>query len=87
MQANGSIKGGAFPSSHVSGAFVVAWATIKYQRKLGYVLLILAIGVAISTTYCRYHHAVDPIAGIIWGTGIYYFGSKILKRWHQKRES
>jgi len=85
MQANGSIRGGAFPSSHVSGAFIVTWATFRFQKKLGFVLLPLAIGIAISTTYCRYHHAVDPIAGAILGTILYFVGSAIINRRDSKR--
>ena len=86
IQANGSVRGGAFPSSHCSGAFVVAWSTLKYQRKLGYVILVLAFGVAMATVYCRYHHAVDPIAGALWGTTMFFVGSRILDRWHQRHD-
>jgi len=80
MQANGSIRGGAFPSSHVSGAFIVTWATFRFQKKLGFVLLPLAIGIALSTTYCRYHHAVDFIAGAVLGTILYFVGTAIIKK-------
>lgn len=83
MQANGSVRGGAFPSSHCSGAFIVAWSTLKYQRKLGAVIMVLAFGVCMATVYCRYHHAVDPIAGALWGTFIFFLGNKIITRWRK----
>ena len=84
MQARGSVRGGAFPSSHCSGAFIVAWATLKYQRKLGALFMVLAFGVAMATVYCRYHHAVDPIAGAIWGTLMFFVGNRVITRWRQK---
>ena len=84
MQAQGTIRGGAFPSSHVSAAFTIVWANMKYQKKLGWVLLPIAIGVAISTIYLRYHHAVDAISGLIWGSLMYGAGIFILKKWQEK---
>jgi membrane-associated phospholipid phosphatase len=84
MQANGSVRGGAFPSSHCSGAFIVAWSTFKYQRKLGILFLVLAVGVGMSTVYCRYHHAVYPIAGATLCTIMFLIGNLIITRWRAK---
>lgn len=80
VQANGSIPGGAFPSSHVAGA--VAWALVawRYNRKLGYLLVPLVPGVAFSTVYLRFHHAVDPITGVILGFICSGIALSILKR-------
>lgn len=84
LQGQGTIRGGALPSSHVSAAFTIVWATIRYQRKLGLILLPFAIGVAVSAVYLRYHHAIDALAGIIWGTFMYGVGILILKKWYKK---
>lgn len=65
FQRNASVQGGCFPSSHVSMSFAWAFAAWRYHRPLAYVLLPMAIGVAISTVYLRYHHAVDPIVGLL----------------------
>jgi len=81
IQGHGSIRGAAFPSSHVAAAFTIVWATLRYNKKLGLILLIFSIGVAISTVYCQYHHAVDALAGIISGTILYGVGILILKKW------
>ena len=43
-----------------------------------WILLPLAFGVAMATVYCRYHHAVDAIAGIFLGTVLYFTGTAIL---------
>lgn len=84
IQSKGTIRGGAFPSSHVSAAFVVSLAAIRYIRKPGYFLLPFAFGVAAATVYCRYHHAVDALSGILWGVICYGAGVRILK-WRDRK--
>ncbi len=85
MQGGGSIRGGCFPSSHVAGAFAMAWATLKYQPRLGIIFMIFAIGINLATVYCTYHHAVDGIAGMLLGTILYVLGTVILIKWEAKR--
>jgi membrane-associated phospholipid phosphatase len=80
IQSRGSMRGGAFPSSHVAAAIVIALAAIRYERRLGLFLLPFALGVAPATVYCRYHHAVDAIAGILWGLICYAAGIRLLAR-------
>ncbi len=87
LQTQGTIRGGALPSSHVSVVITIVWANMKYQKKLGWSLLPIAIGLTLSTVYLRYHHAVDAIGGLIWGTLIYGIGILILKRQHTKNRS
>jgi membrane-associated phospholipid phosphatase len=79
VQASAGMAGGAFPSSHISEVFVIALVALRYAKKLGRVMLPATIGVAVSTVYLGYHHAVDPIFGFVWG-GICYFATlKLLK--------
>lgn len=80
VQANGSVRGGAFPSSHVTGALVWSLVALRYQRRLGYVLMSMTLGVAISTVYLGYHHALDPICGFIWGAICFRVAIRLLKR-------
>lgn len=79
IQSNAGIAGGAFPSSHISEVFVLVLASLRYEKKLGLILLPMAIGVAVSTVYLGYHHAVDPIFGFIWGGICFVVTLKILK--------
>ncbi|NQT24080.1 phosphatase PAP2 family protein [candidate division KSB1 bacterium] len=79
-QAKGTIRGGALPSSHVALSFVVACTSIKYFKRLGILLLILSFGVAVSTVYCRYHHAIDAISGVFTGFLLYWISNRILKK-------
>jgi len=67
IQSNGSIVGGAFPSSHVSGSMIWALVTRKIYRPGGKFLILMTAGVAVSTVYLGYHHSIDPIMGLIWG--------------------
>jgi membrane-associated phospholipid phosphatase len=79
LQAHGTMRGGAFPSSHVAAAVVMALGGLRYNRRVGIVLVPLALGVALATVYCRYHHAVDAIAGIASGLLLYAAGTGLLK--------
>ena len=78
-QSKGTIRGGAFPSSHVAAAFILALGALHYNRKIGWVMLSLVFGIALSTVYCRYHHAVDALSGIAVGFILYGIGLRILK--------
>jgi membrane-associated phospholipid phosphatase len=80
IQSNAGIAGGAFPSSHIAEAFVLVLAALRYAKKLGLVLLPVTFGVAVSTVYLGYHHAVDPISGFLWGGVCYIFTLNLLKR-------
>lgn len=80
VQANKVIHGGCFPSSHVTGAVVWSLAAWRYNRKVGYLLAPMALGVAISTVYLRYHYTLCPIAGLILGFTGYYIATAILKK-------
>lgn len=69
--------GGAFPSSHIAIAFVLTVGALKYLRKLGYVLCVVSLFLAIATVYCHYHWFVDAIAGIITGVAGYFIAGTI----------
>ena len=79
IQAKAGVTGAAFPSSHIAGALIWVLMALKYERKLGYVLLPCLVGVCLSTVYLGYHHAVDPICGLLWGALCYWLGWKILR--------
>jgi membrane-associated phospholipid phosphatase len=79
IQSKGGIACGAFPSSHVAGALVWALSALRFDKKLGYIILPFAIGIGFSTVYMTLHHAVDPIAGYIWGAFSFILALKIIK--------
>ena len=79
IQAKGGIVCGAFPSSHVAGALVWALSALRYDKKLGFIILPFAIGIGFSTVYMTLHHAVDPIAVYIWGAFSFILALKLIK--------
>jgi len=81
VQGIGGIHGGAFPSSHVTVAFAILLSSYRYQRRVFWLLLPFVLGLAVSTTYCRYHYAVDAIAGALLGLAAVIIGQKLFLRW------
>jgi len=61
------IPGGAFPSSHVAVAVVCMVMVLRKIRILGLILIPFVANLIAATVYCRYHYAVDAVAGIIYG--------------------
>ncbi len=78
LQNSESVLGAAFPSSHVSGAFVCSLLARRVAPDLGRVLLPLSVGVALAAVYLGYHHALDPLAGFAWGGLSYVAGVRWL---------
>ncbi len=83
VQGFGGIYGGAFPSSHVTVAFATLLSSYRYQRRVFWLLLPFVLGLAVSTTYCRYHYAVDAIAGALLGMAAVVIGHKLFLRWER----
>lgn len=76
----GAVRGNAFPSAHVSAS--VAWAMVawRYQRSLSWIIWILTLGTAFSTVYLGFHHAIDPIGGLLLGVACYWVGLRLIQR-------
>ncbi len=58
------VEGAAFPSSHVAIAAVVLYYTVRYARSAVWVIGPLVISLMVATVYCRYHYAIDVLAGL-----------------------
>jgi len=69
-------RGGAFPSTHVSASTVILLTVLRHQRKLGYFLLPIVIGIYFATIYGRFHYALDVVAGLALG------GLVVIVFWH-----
>ena len=80
----GVVRGAAFPSAHVSGT--VAWTIVAYRflpRFAGHLMLFISIGTAVSSVYLGYHHAVDPIGGILLAVAAYPVALGLV-RWRRR---
>ena len=80
IYAHAETAGGAFPSSHVAVAVVCAAFARRGGRMLFAASLVSLAGIVFSTVYCRYHYAVDSIAGLLWGLLLLWLGERILDR-------
>ena len=67
----------AFPSSHVAVAIVILLSSRRYARKVYYVFLPFITLLVFGTVYGGFHYAVDSIAGLFWGIGLFYLSNKV----------
>jgi membrane-associated phospholipid phosphatase len=79
VQSAGACRGATFPSSHITAVFVWSFIALRYIRPLGYILLPLAFGVAVSTVYLGYHFALDTFFGMGLAVVCFPFALKILQ--------
>jgi len=76
----GRVRGAAFPSEHVAGAFAALWGAWRHRRWLFWVMLPLVLCMCVSTVWGRYHYVVDIFGGIVTGTLGYVIGKWIMRR-------
>ncbi len=55
--------GAAFPSSHVAVALTTLYFSFLYLPRIRHPHLVVVILLCLATIYCRYHYAVDVLAG------------------------
>ncbi|MGD8867831.1 MAG: phosphatase PAP2 family protein [Gemmatimonadales bacterium] len=82
LQGQGDALGCSFPSSHVAATTTMAYLGIRWLSKPAAVLLVLsAVGVALSTFYAQHHYAIDSLAGIILALWLQLLVAPALLRW------
>lgn len=59
----------SFPSDHASVAFAIAFAVLVFHRRLGILLLTLAIGVGLDRIFVGVHYPVDVLTSVFVGLG------------------
>jgi membrane-associated phospholipid phosphatase len=80
----GEIANGAFPSSHVTMATVIALCAWKYEKWIFAIYVPMFIGLCASTVYLQAHYFLDVPTGIAVGVFFYVIGSRV-KRWIERR--
>ena len=73
---NGSSRGAAFPSAHMSIMTAQAVLALRLQPKLGALLTLGMLGVGVGAVYGGFHYAVDMAAGALVGWVSAWFALK-----------
>ncbi|MFP4228880.1 MAG: phosphatase PAP2 family protein [Salinivenus sp.] len=85
IQING-ITTGAFPSSHVGMSVGIACLLAPRRWTWRCLLWGLVVGISVSTTYGRFHYAIDAVAGLAAGVLLYLLWTALYSVL-QKREN
>jgi membrane-associated phospholipid phosphatase len=59
----------SFPSDHASVAFAVAFAVLMFHRRLGIVLVAVAVGVGLDRIFVGVHYPIDVLTSVFVGLG------------------
>ena len=73
--------GGAFPSSHVAAAICVLFFSWRYLPRVRFLILAGTIALSVATVYCRYHYAVDVLAGAATAAVLIPIGEWLYRRY------
>ena len=57
----------SFPSDHASVAFAVAFAVLVFHRRLGILLLAVAVGVGVDRIFVGVHYPIDVLTSVVVG--------------------
>jgi len=79
--------GAAFPSSHVAVACSTVFFSFRYLRSIRWLHLGVVILLCLSTIYCRYHYAVDVLAGALAAALLIPLGNLLYLRFRQADRS
>jgi membrane-associated phospholipid phosphatase len=69
--------GAAFPSSHVALAICTVYFSFLYLRPIRWLHLADVILLCLATIYCRYHYAVDVVAGAVTAAVLIPIGNRL----------
>jgi membrane-associated phospholipid phosphatase len=72
--------GAAFPSSHVAIAIGTVFFSFRYLRAIRWLHLAVVILLCLATVYCRYHYAVDVVAGGLTAAVLIPLGNRLYFR-------
>ena len=70
----------SFPSDHTAVAFALAVAVFLYSKKLGFILLILALLVGIARILGNVHYPIDIFGGALLGSFIALVIDNLLRK-------
>jgi membrane-associated phospholipid phosphatase len=72
--------GAAFPGSHVAVAMVTAYFSWRYLPGIRRAHLVMVLLLCLATIYCRYHYAVDVVAGAVVAWALIPLGNALYSK-------
>lgn len=76
---NFEAPGAAFPSSHVAIAWCTVFFSFRYFRSIRWFHAVVAVLLSLATVYCRYHYAVDVLAGLLTTAVLVPLGERLYR--------
>ena len=80
IYAHFEAHGAAFPSSHVAVAICTVWFSWRCLPKIRYIHFVAVVLLSVSTVYCRYHYAVDVLAGALTAAALMPLGNLLYRK-------
>jgi len=80
IYSNTTHWGGAFPSSHVIISLILTFSTLAHYKRMGVILLLICVFLAIATVFLHYHWFIDMLAGVLMAPPIYWFTGYIYRK-------
>lgn len=85
IYANADKGGGAFPSLHAASTIILSKFAIRFNPDHRIYVIILALGIILSTIIGSFHYAIDTLAGIFTGWLAYDLGNWLFLRLHYEK--
>ena len=82
---NCEAPGAAFPSSHVAVALTTLYFSFRYLKPIRMIHLVVVVLLCLATVYCRYHFAVDVVAGMLTAIVLVPLGNYLYRRFQIPR--
>ena len=80
------VKRDAFPSGHTGIALTVLFLAYRYERLLFRWMLVPVLLLVLATVYCRYHYAIDVVAGVMLTVVTIGSGEVYYRFWLKRRK-
>lgn len=75
------VPGSAMPSAHIAGTVAVWFLAWRYARPAFWLTAPVVLGLCVATVYCRFHYAVDGVAGVaVAALGVFVVGPRVYAR-------
>ncbi|WBW49888.1 phosphatase PAP2 family protein [Peptoniphilus equinus] len=82
-----ALQDGSFPSGHTYSAFVTAFASRRYHRLWGGVLMTFAVLMGLSRLYLYVHYPTDVLGGVVLGLVASLLAGKLIEQWYRRRHN